>query len=267
MIVLIVLYVGSQLASSLMMSSPTMDRNQRMIMLFMPLFFVFFVINFPAGVLVYWITTNTWTMTQQFVIKRRIGPAIPAVARCQHRRFGDDERRSHDTQRSQAESTAPGQRRRAGRQWPRLRWPGGPEWSDPRSRQVLRWRRDAGRDAPGGSAAQAAAQEEEALRTAQVTVSVGTTDPAERLRDLLERIAESAGVDVSVEIEDGPDGLNGEYRGDDVALLIGRHGQTIDAIQHLAYRIAMQGVSERRSVTVDAAGYRERRARDSAGGS
>jgi YidC/Oxa1 family membrane protein insertase len=79
LIVLIILYVGSQLASSLMMSSPTMDRNQRMIMLFMPLFFVFFVINFPAGVLVYWITTNTWTMTQQFVIKRRIGPTVPAV--------------------------------------------------------------------------------------------------------------------------------------------------------------------------------------------
>jgi len=79
LIVLIILYVGSQLASSLMMSSPTMDRNQRMIMLFMPLFFVFFVIHFPAGVLVYWITTNTWTMTQQFVIKRRIGPVVPAV--------------------------------------------------------------------------------------------------------------------------------------------------------------------------------------------
>lgn len=91
-------------------------------------------------------------------------------------------------------------------------------------------------------------------------MSTGTADPAERLRDLLERIAATAGVAVSVEIEDGPNGLNGEYVGDDVALLIGRHGQTIDAIQHLAYRIAMQGVTERRSVTVDAAGYRERRA-------
>ncbi len=81
LVVLIVLYVGTQLLSSLMMSSPTMERNQRLIMLFMPLFFVFFVINFPAGVLVYWITTNTWTMAQQFVIKRRIGPTIaPAVA-------------------------------------------------------------------------------------------------------------------------------------------------------------------------------------------
>jgi spoIIIJ-associated protein len=91
-------------------------------------------------------------------------------------------------------------------------------------------------------------------------VSVDTRDPGERLRDLLERIADTAGVEVSVEIEDGPDGLSAEYLGDDVALLIGRHGQTIDAIQHLAYRIAMQGVEPRRSVTVDAAGYRERRA-------
>ena len=91
-------------------------------------------------------------------------------------------------------------------------------------------------------------------------MSADPPDPAERLRDLLERIAGTAGVEVSVEIEDGPDGLSAEYVGDDVALLIGRHGQTIDAIQHLAYRIAMQGVTERCSVTVDAAGYRERRA-------
>jgi YidC/Oxa1 family membrane protein insertase len=79
LIVLIVLYVGTQLASSLMMSSPTMDPTQRKIMLFMPLFFVLFVINFPAGVLVYWITTNAWTMGQQYVIRRRIGPAHAAA--------------------------------------------------------------------------------------------------------------------------------------------------------------------------------------------
>jgi YidC/Oxa1 family membrane protein insertase len=81
LVVLIVLYIGTQLASSLMMSSPTMDPTQRKIMLFMPLFFVLFVINFPAGVILYWITTNTWTMGQQYVIRRRIGPTqAPAVA-------------------------------------------------------------------------------------------------------------------------------------------------------------------------------------------
>jgi YidC/Oxa1 family membrane protein insertase len=80
LIVLILLYVGTQVASSLMMATPTMDQTQRRIMLLMPLFFVIFVINFPAGLIVYWITTNTWTMAQQYVVRKRIGPIIPATA-------------------------------------------------------------------------------------------------------------------------------------------------------------------------------------------
>jgi YidC/Oxa1 family membrane protein insertase len=80
LVVLIILYIGTQLSSSLMMSSATMDPTQRKIMLFMPLLFVLFVIRFPAGVLVYWITTNTWTMCQQYIIRRRIGPVRPAMA-------------------------------------------------------------------------------------------------------------------------------------------------------------------------------------------
>jgi YidC/Oxa1 family membrane protein insertase len=79
LIVLILLYVGTQLASSLMMSSPTMDRNQRNMMLVLPLFFVIFIISFPAGVIVYWITTNAWTIGQQYVIRRRIGPMGPPI--------------------------------------------------------------------------------------------------------------------------------------------------------------------------------------------
>jgi YidC/Oxa1 family membrane protein insertase len=81
LIVLIVLYVGTQLASSLMMSSATMDKTQRQIMLLMPLLFVFFILSFPAGVIVYWITTNSWTILQQYVVRRRLGPVnVPAVA-------------------------------------------------------------------------------------------------------------------------------------------------------------------------------------------
>jgi YidC/Oxa1 family membrane protein insertase len=80
LIVLIVLYVGTQLVSSLMMSTPTMDQTQRRIMLLMPLFFVIFIINFPAGLILYWITTNTWTMGQQWVIRKRIGPVAPVAA-------------------------------------------------------------------------------------------------------------------------------------------------------------------------------------------
>ncbi len=78
LIVLILLYVGTQLGSSLMMTSTTMDPTQRKLMLAMPLLFVLFVIRFPAGVMVYWITTNTWTMGQQYLIKRRIGPVQAA---------------------------------------------------------------------------------------------------------------------------------------------------------------------------------------------
>ena len=82
LVVLIALYVGSQFASTLLMSmsTPTMDKTQRQIMLVMPLLFVLFVLDFPAGVIVYWITTNTWTMIQQYVLRRRLGPTPPAVA-------------------------------------------------------------------------------------------------------------------------------------------------------------------------------------------
>jgi YidC/Oxa1 family membrane protein insertase len=80
LIVLLLLYVGSQLASSLLMSSPMMDPTQRKLMLVLPLFFVVIVINFPAGLLVYWITTNLWTMGQQYTIKRLIGHPTPAPA-------------------------------------------------------------------------------------------------------------------------------------------------------------------------------------------
>jgi spoIIIJ-associated protein len=47
--------------------------------------------------------------------------------------------------------------------------------------------------------------------------------------------------------------------GDDLGLLIGKHGATIDAVQHLAFRAASRGREERKQVVVDAAGYRERR--------
>jgi spoIIIJ-associated protein len=84
--------------------------------------------------------------------------------------------------------------------------------------------------------------------------------PADRVKDLLERIADEADVDADVVVEEDADGITGEYVGEELGVLIGRQGQTIDAIQHLAYRIAYRGDRERKGVTVDAAGYRERRA-------
>jgi YidC/Oxa1 family membrane protein insertase len=78
LIALIVLYVGSQLLSTILMSTAT-DRTQRMIFLALPFVFVIFVINFPAGLLVYWITTNLWTIVQQAIVRKRLGPMRPAT--------------------------------------------------------------------------------------------------------------------------------------------------------------------------------------------
>jgi spoIIIJ-associated protein len=86
-------------------------------------------------------------------------------------------------------------------------------------------------------------------------------EPAEALEDLLEEIAEGLGLDVEVEVEEGDGVLSGRLKGEDVGLFIGRRGQTIDAVQHLAQRIVFpEGPSQVR-VTIDADGYRERRER------
>jgi YidC/Oxa1 family membrane protein insertase len=78
LIVLVVMYVGSQLLSSVFMST-TADRNQRLIMMGLPFFFVPFIIGFPAGLLVYWITTNLWTVGQGLVVRKLAPPPEPAT--------------------------------------------------------------------------------------------------------------------------------------------------------------------------------------------
>lgn len=85
---------------------------------------------------------------------------------------------------------------------------------------------------------------------------------AERLKELLERIVEGLGLDATVSVTAREDEIVGTVDGDDLAVFIGRHGTTIDAVQRLARRI-VQGDDEgpRRRLTVDAAGYRERRRR------
>jgi YidC/Oxa1 family membrane protein insertase len=79
LIVLIVLYVGSQLVSGII-TTFTADRSQRIMMLALPFVFVTFIINFDAGLIVYWITTNIWTIGQQLFIKRFLPPPEPIAA-------------------------------------------------------------------------------------------------------------------------------------------------------------------------------------------
>jgi YidC/Oxa1 family membrane protein insertase len=73
LIVLIVLYVGSQLASTLA-ATATADPTQRRLMLLLPVVFVVILYRYPAGLLVYWITSNLWTIGQQYLIRQRMGP-------------------------------------------------------------------------------------------------------------------------------------------------------------------------------------------------
>ena len=83
---------------------------------------------------------------------------------------------------------------------------------------------------------------------------------ADRVRALLEQISDALGLDAEVQIEQDDERILGVLEGDDLGLFIGRHGQTIDAVQHLAFKVANRdsgrgGVR----VVVDAAGYRARR--------
>jgi spoIIIJ-associated protein len=93
-----------------------------------------------------------------------------------------------------------------------------------------------------------------------MTMAAGMSEAAERVRDLLERIADEADVQAEIRVDEDDEAITGEFLGDDVAALIGPHGQTIDAIQHIAYRIAFRGSTDRKRLVVDASGYRERRA-------
>jgi YidC/Oxa1 family membrane protein insertase len=78
LVALIVLYVGSQLASTFI-ATATADKSQRLMFLFLPVVFVAILYRYPAGLLVYWITTNLWTIGQQYLIKRHMGtPVLPA---------------------------------------------------------------------------------------------------------------------------------------------------------------------------------------------
>jgi spoIIIJ-associated protein len=85
-------------------------------------------------------------------------------------------------------------------------------------------------------------------------------EPPDALEELLEEIVDGLGLDAEIQIEEADGVLTGRVEGDDVGLFIGRHGQTIDAVQHLAQRIVFpEGPSSTR-VVIDANGYRQRRA-------
>jgi len=89
---------------------------------------------------------------------------------------------------------------------------------------------------------------------------VGDLEPAEALEELLEEIAEALRLEVDVAVSERDGALSGQLDGADVGLFIGRHGQTIDAVQHLAQRIVFPDGPSAVRIVIDANGYRARRA-------
>ena len=89
---LMIMYVGSQLLSTLL-TPTTPDRNQQMLMYGLPLVFAIFILlyEFPAGLLVYWITTNLWTVGQGYLIRRKLGPIMPIKSDGDDKGDGDGE--------------------------------------------------------------------------------------------------------------------------------------------------------------------------------
>jgi spoIIIJ-associated protein len=84
--------------------------------------------------------------------------------------------------------------------------------------------------------------------------------PVERVRELLEQVSDALGLDATVDVAEDDEAIRGTLTGDDLGLFIGRHGQTIDAVQHLAYKVANRDAHRTGvRVIVDAAGYRARR--------
>ena len=85
------------------------------------------------------------------------------------------------------------------------------------------------------------------------------TRERELVAGVLREVAAAPRVECEVAVEVGAEGIRAEYVGADAGALIGHHGQTLDAIQHLAQRVAFRGAREQAPVIVDAVGYRERR--------
>ena len=112
---------------------------------------------------------------------------------------------------------------------------------------------DGGSDGPSRVRAEV---DEEAWRAAAETIP---EEPAERVRAIVARVVQALGLHATVDIVETDEEIRATVNGDELGLLIGKHGSTIDALQHLVFRAAFRGEEERKQVTVDAAGYRERR--------
>lgn len=111
----------------------------------------------------------------------------------------------------------------------------------------------------GSSPARVIAQVDVTAALAPASPPRDETAVETRVRTLVERVVGAMGIGARVEVHEGDDEVIVTCTGGDLGLLIGKHGQTIDALQHVANAALHRGGGDAKPVTVDAAGYRERR--------
>jgi spoIIIJ-associated protein len=104
------------------------------------------------------------------------------------------------------------------------------------------------------------ARVEARLRPSEERVEADLPPGAETLREFIQRVVDLMGVEAHVSASETPEWVRAEISGDDLGLLIGRHGATIDALQYVAAIVVNGDRRDRRQVVVDAEGYRDRRA-------
>lgn len=83
--------------------------------------------------------------------------------------------------------------------------------------------------------------------------------PVDAVHDLLEQVVRALDLDATIDVVDDGEIVTGTVHGEELGLFIGRHGQTIDAVQHLAQGVARVRAADGRRIVIDAEGYRERR--------
>ena len=121
---LLVLYASSQVTSVWLMSA-TADKTQRYIMTFLPVVFIAVIINFPQGLVIYWVTTNLWT-TGQGLITRRLVPKTPAPPKKTSRAPGKPEPQPAVAARAKPKALGSGQKPAAPKRAPSGPPPAGP---------------------------------------------------------------------------------------------------------------------------------------------
>ena len=295
--VLLVVYVASQMASTLFMA-PTADKTQRTLFMIMPLVFVFVIARFPAGLVLYWVTTNLWTVgtgadhtatgrPDAGTVARAAQLADPAEGRRLERQRREPRGAGPEAGPDGLAAAAPGATQEEEAHEPEMNEMAGltaeatgetvgeAKWAALRELE----RRHPGLDKaavqfeviaegergilgvgyePARVVAHLPSDAAEAAATAAPATDEG--DQAAEARALVAQIVGTLGVDADVVARDEPEAIVITCSGPDVGLLIGRHGQTIDAVQYLLNVIAYRAYGdEKRDVVVDAAGYRARR--------